>query len=274
MNERGAARLRDLSGVDLGRRTNVYAARDAILYALSVGAKATDLDMVYERDLRVMPTFGLTLGLWAVQAAGELGAYDPRRTLHVGQELLVRKSLPASGGIETSAKISSVWDKGSAALVEVSVTSEFFDAVYLIYAVGAGGFGGERGQTSAVQPPIGDPDLHLSEPTREDQAALYRLTGDLHPVHIDPEVARASGFDRPILHGLCTLGTVTRAIAKRSGHHPAALVRLSARFTAPVYPGALLEVDCYREGAKLGFVSSVANTGKIIQGEVEFSEIE
>lgn len=274
MNELGKVHLQDLSGVDLGRRTSLYAAHDAILYAISVGAKATELDFVYERDLRVIPTFGLTLGLWAVQAAGALGAYDPTRTLHVGQELLVHKPLPPSGEIETSAQIGSVWDKGSAALIEVSVTSEFFEAIYLIYAVGAGGFGGERGQSSVMQPRIDDPDLHLSESTHEEQAVLYRLTGDLHPVHIDPVVARTSGFDRPILHGLCTLGTVTRAIAKGSGFHAAELIRLSARFTAPVYPGELLEVDCWRVGGKVGFVSSVADTGNVLQGEVEFSGID
>jgi len=103
---------------------------------------------------------------------------------------------------------------------------------------------------------------------------LYRLTGDLHPVHVDPEVARSSGFDRPILHGLCTLGITARAVAVSSGNHPVDLARLSARFTAPVYPGDELQVDSWRIEEGLAFETLVTKRGKTVQGVVAFSGAE
>lgn len=265
-----AIEMRELLGTDLGHRSTTYDAKDVILYALAIGAGAKDLELVFERDLKVIPTFSLTLGLWAVRVAGLLGAYDPTTTLHIGQGLVMRKPLPATATVDMSGSISAVWDKGSAALVEVTVISDYFDANYLIYAVGAGGFGGERGPRSSATEPDGDPSLHLMQLTDENQAALYRLTGDVHPVHIDPDVARSSGFDRPILHGLCTLGTVVRAMAVAADENPTKLKRLNARFTAPVYPGEMLEIDCWQSDHNMRFTSSVSGTGIIIQGDAQF----
>ncbi|MBO0828503.1 MAG: MaoC family dehydratase N-terminal domain-containing protein, partial [Streptosporangiales bacterium] len=97
--------IADLSGADLGTRVHRYDERDVLLYAIAVGASADQLDLVYERNLRVLPTFVLTLGLWAVEAAGALGVYDPAVTLHAAQELVAHRPLPASGAVETAARI-------------------------------------------------------------------------------------------------------------------------------------------------------------------------
>src|SRR5690606_18611287 len=141
--------LAQLAGKDLGAHAAAYDANKAILYALAVGAAASELDLVYERDLRVLPTFGCALGLWAVEAAGRLGAYDPRSSLHVAQKIRVHRPLPASGSIGMRGRVAHVYDKGKAALLEIEVESEFFTAAYTIFLPGLGGWGGDRGPSAA-----------------------------------------------------------------------------------------------------------------------------
>lgn len=264
--------MQELIGHDLGRRRVTYEERDAILYALAVGASATETELVYERDLHVLPTFGLTLGLWAVEAAGGLGAYDWHRTLHVGQQLRTRDALPPRGHLEIAARIGAVWDKGSSALVDVVAEADEFEIVYRIFVPGAGGFGGPAGPPApAAQGPVGPPDLQTTVPTREDQAALYRLTGDLHPLHIDPEVAAANGFAAPILHGLCALGMAALAIAQITAHRPWELTGLQTRFTAPVYPGAQLDLSVWRHpDERLHFQAETAGGVALQNGEAVF----
>ncbi len=138
--------LAQLAGKDLGAHVSAYDANKAILYALAVGAAASELDLVYERDLRVLPTFGCALGLWAVESAGRLGAYDPKASLHVAQKIHVHRPLPASGNIEMHGGVARVFDKGKAALIEVEVDSEFFTATYTIFLPGMGGWGGTGGR--------------------------------------------------------------------------------------------------------------------------------
>ncbi|MFC5427449.1 MaoC/PaaZ C-terminal domain-containing protein [Paraburkholderia denitrificans] len=221
---------------------STYDANKVILYALAVGATASDLDLVYERDLRVLPTFGCALGLWAVESAGRLGAYDPRSSLHVAQKIQVHQPLPASGSIEMHGRIANVFDKGKAALVEVEVTSGFFTATYTIFLPKMGGWGGDRGPSTTSTTDVAF--TYATETgTTPELAALYRLTGDLHPVHIDPEVASTNGFPRPILHGLCTLGISARIVARQHDIHPAELRYLEARLTSPVLPGDSLTVE-------------------------------
>lgn len=231
--------LNTLAGTDLGERRIEWDERDAILYALAVGATADRLDLVYERDLRVLPTLGMGLGLWAVEAAGGLGLYDRTRSLHVGQRLEVREPFPREASLSSSGRVTAAWDKGKATLIEVEVEAGLFLASYTIFIPGLGGWGGERGPSPTPEP---EPDLTW-ETTREtspEAAVLYRLTGDRHPVHVDPEVAAAGGFERPILHGLATLGMAALEVAGLAGAHPADLRTLGARFAAPVLPGETL----------------------------------
>ncbi|MEN0139917.1 MAG: MaoC/PaaZ C-terminal domain-containing protein [Rhodococcus sp. (in: high G+C Gram-positive bacteria)] len=223
-------------GEDLGTRTVSYDERDAILYALSVGARATELDLVFEEHLRVLPTFALTLAQWAPDELGSRGAFDTKTALHGSQELTVLAPLPRRGEIALSASVVEVWDKGSAAVFDVRVESEFFVATWSLFAPGAGGFGGDRGPAKPSRPE-GEPVVQTVLRTAENQAALYRLTGDRHHIHIDPAAAERIGQPRPIMHGLCTLAASTVALARELDVHPAELVRLEGRFAAPVYPG-------------------------------------
>lgn len=233
--------MTDLSGHDLGSHVVTFEDGDAILYAIAIGAEADRLDLVFERDLRVIPTYACALGLWAVEAAGDLGAYDRTSSLHVGQSLEVRAPL-AAGPVKMTARVADVWDKGRASVVNIEVTAAAFTAGYTIFLPGVGGWGGDRGPSSPKPEPI-HPSWTATLTTSRESAALYRLTGDRHPVHVDPEVATMMGFERPILHGLATLGMATRALAGAVGAHPAELRTLESRLVGPVLPGQALHVS-------------------------------
>ena len=264
--------LAELAGTDLGTRTVSYDDTAAILYALAVGATATDLDLVYERDLRTLPTYACALGLWAVEAAGRLGAYDPTRSLHASQRLVVRAEMPPGGEIPMTGRIGNVYDKGKASLVEVGVTSPYFEATYSIFLPGTGGWGGDRGPATAAADPVPLTNATLV-PTSPDLAALYRLTGDRHPVHIDTTVAESNGFARPILHGLCTVGIATRVIAAQVGAHPAELRELQVRLAAPVLPGDILEVLSGTRDDEVHFEVRVGETTVLSGGRARFGPI-
>jgi acyl dehydratase len=248
--------------LDLGRRKVAYRDADAILYALAVGATATELDLVFERELRVLPTFGLTLGLWASDALGEQGFFSSANALHGAQRLDVRAPLPPGGQLELSASVIGVWDKGSAAVFEIEVSCDCFRAVYSIFAPGRGGFGGERGP-SARRDPEAAPSRRARAVTSREQAVLYRLTGDRHLIHVDPEAARAIGARRPILHGLCTVGFAVRGLADLLGRRPWELAEVEVRFTASVLPGDRLEI-CAWEPQRDGHVPFVVSTPEAV----------
>ncbi|MEU8706900.1 MaoC/PaaZ C-terminal domain-containing protein [Streptomyces sp. NPDC048565] len=238
-------------GRELGTRTASYTARDAILYALAVGAPADRLDLVHEERLRVLPTFALTLAQWAPDALGALGAFDITTAVHGSQRLLVHGPLETSGELTTSAHVSRVRDKGSAAVFDVEVTCERFTATWSIFAPGCGGFGGERGPAAPRRPDR--PAEHTrTVATHSRQAALYRLLGDRHAMHIDPAAAKAAGMPRPFLHGLCTLAASLLPLAEELGVHPAGLVELDARFAAPVFPGDRLTLRGWDDGPRGG----------------------
>lgn len=247
-------------GVDLGTRTVSYTERDAIIYALAVGAQATELDLVFEERLRVLPTFALTLAQWAPDELGGRGAFDTKTALHGSQELKVLAPLPRSGEVTLKASVGEVWDKGAAAVFEVLVECEYFVATWSLFAPGSGGFGGERGPSKPAAP-AGDADVTTELVTTPNQTALYRLLGDMHHIHIDPEAAARIGQPRPIMHGLCTLAASTLSLARELGVHPADLQELSGRFAAPVFPGQTLPVAGWRDGDSVDFTVGDAISG-------------
>src|SRR3954471_5570504 len=125
--------LADFAGTDLGTRRVTYEDRDVILYALAVGAGADELDLVYERRLKVLPTFALALGLWVADAASAAGAFTPEGSLHGSQNLAAHRELPASGAFEVHGRLANVWDKGRSAVLDVVAESEYFTATYTIF---------------------------------------------------------------------------------------------------------------------------------------------
>jgi len=234
-------------GRDLGTEVVSWTDRDAILYALALGVTPDRLDLVFEKQLRVLPTFALTLAQWAPDRLGSAGAFDVRRAVHGSQRLLVHAPLPANGEMEIAARVANVWDKGAAAIFEVEVESSFFTATWSLFAPGSGGFGGERGPSREKREDA-SPAWSRSLPVAANAAALYRLLGDRHAIHIDPAAAEGIGAPRPILHGLATLGAAAVALADRIGAHPADLTRLEGRFGSMVFPGETLTVDANDDG--------------------------
>lgn len=247
--------------------------RYTILYALGVGA--TDLDFIFEERLKALPTMAAVVGypgfIWRDPAMGA----NWQKILHGEQSTILHAPLPAEGMIVGSTWIESLWDKGADKGALAMVTREIHDeagthlatAKSLTFLRGDGGFGGSSEGTPVPHPvPDRAPDTVLTLATAANQALIYRLSGDLNPLHIDPEVATGAGFERPILHGLSTYGVIGRALlAARCGNEPARLTRIDGRFSSPVYPGETIETSIWDEGeGKLAFRARVIERDKII----------
>ena len=233
-----------------------FDARDTILYALGVGAGAREdeLRFVYERGLDALPTLPVAPPYAALAGMhAELGA-DLTTVLHGEQRLRLHRPVPAAGETAIEARVTALWDKGAHAIIdttaEISVDGEHVaTAVYAAFVRGGGGFGGERGSGLRAPERDREPDAVATERTLPGQARLYRLSGDDNPLHVDPAFARRAGFERPILHGLCTYGFAVRmALHELAGGDPARVTRADARFTDVVYPGDELRVELWRTG--------------------------
>jgi len=233
-----------------------YTSRDVILYALGVGATADELDYLYEgRGPKVLPSFAVVPALTAMfSLLGELGV-NLMMVVHGEQRVTLLRPIPPQGTLSTWAEISGLYDKGKGALIVVDTHSSdengvpLFDNRISIFARGAGGFGGPRGpEAQSYDPPAhSSPAFSVTEATRPEQALLYRLSGDLNPLHADPAFAKLAGFPRPILHGLCTFGYATRAFVREvCGGDGDRVRRIEARFAAPVLPGDSLTTRGYR----------------------------
>lgn len=228
------------------------------LYALACGADADDLPWLLE-SLRVIPSFAVVPALAPMQQAIEALDGDVRALVHGAQRFRFHRTIPASGTLSTTAQIVGLYDKGRGATATYRTVTQspdgetVFETEWDIFYRGEGGFGGERGPKMPRYRPPSDtaPDVVVSTPTAPTQALLYRLaSGDLNPIHSDPSVAAAVGFDRPILHGLCTMGHATLALIKAVGDSdPARLQSLEGRFSRPVFPGDTLETRAWNMSA-------------------------
>lgn len=222
--------------------------RDVLLYACGVGARpAEELDFLYEgRGPKVLPTYAVVPGMLGMAAILGGGVdIDLMMVLHGEQSITLHREIPPRANATVTGRISEVWDKEKAAVIgcEGAVADDdgpLFTAKATIFVRGAGGFGGERGPSTAGRndPPDRAPDHVVTMETRPEQAAIYRLSGDRNPMHIDPGFATAAGFDGPFLHGLCTYGFVGRAIlATLCDGDPARFRSFEARFADRVHCG-------------------------------------
>jgi acyl dehydratase len=248
----------DLSviGKELAPSTFEYTDRDVMLYALGVGATSEELGFVYEKDLKVLPTFAVIPAFPMMWGLGSVLDFNPMMVLHGEQRIELRGPIPKSGTLTTKGTITAIYDKGSGALITLeSQTRDASGAVLFgntsgIFVRGEGGFGGERGPSASSKnvPPERRPDHTVEYATSRDQATLYRLSGDRNPLHIDPEFAKLAGFERPILHGLCTFGFAGRAVLHACcGGDPARLKDFEVRFSGIVYPGETIVTDIWQE---------------------------
>lgn len=257
-----------------------YGHKDTILYALSVGAAADPLDpnqlrLVYEKDLRALPTMAAVLahpGAWIANPDFEV---DYLKLLHGEQNLTLHRPLPPSGEFEATYRVPAVVDKGAGkgALVYFekqlrdAATGELFCTVLSSLFLRADGGCGSFGAPPLVLPAAALTRADFADEVRTplNAALLYRLNGDLNPIHVDPAAAQKAGFDRPILHGLCTYGVVgyllTRAVC---GHDPARLRSLGARFTSPVYPGETIRIQGCRSADEIRFEALVPERSHVV----------
>ena len=241
-------------GKKLDPITHTYTERDVMLYALGVGCGTDDLQFTYERDLKVLPTFAVIPSFPAMMNLGSFMQVNPAMILHGEQGIELLAPIPTSGTLQTRATPKAVYDKGKGAVVviETETTDAKGTAIFKntssIFVRGEGGFGGERGPSGEKNvPPERAPDTSISYTTLPQQALIYRLSGDMNPLHADPDFARFGGFDKPILHGLCTYGHAGRAVlAAYCGNDPARLKRFEVRFAGVVFPGETITTDMWQ----------------------------
>jgi acyl dehydratase len=241
-----------------------WTSRDAMLYALGVGAGVDELAFTTENTKdtpqRVLPTMAVVLGGGGVPF-DQLGTFNAALMLHGGQGIELFGEIPPEGEIESTGTIAAIWDKGKAASVDLVSESVdlatgklLFRTTMTAFFRGEGGFGGERGPASTFELPDRKPDHEVHYETRIDQPLLYRLSGDRNPLHSDPSFAKLGGFDRPILHGLCTYGFTGRALLHTlCGSDPSRFKSMAGRFSKPVMPGDDLNVAMWVDGQECRF---------------------
>jgi acyl dehydratase len=275
-------------GADLGESQGSYSPDDVILYHLGIGAgfAATDtseLAYTYEKNLKVLPSFAVVAASGMTARARGAGSgvgglrnvpglsYNPAMLLHGEQDVEIHRPLPTSADLTTRGRVAEIWDKGKAALVVIEYAASdangpLFTNRMSLFLRGEGGFGGPAGPKPGNEKPSRAPDGVVESVTLPQQALLYRLNGDKNPLHADPEFAARGGFDKPILHGLCSFGIVCKAVVDDAlGGDPTRVARYSARFAGVCFPGETLRTSWWREdGAVLIDVASAQRGAPII----------
>ncbi|GAC70519.1 MaoC/PaaZ C-terminal domain-containing protein [Gordonia soli] len=262
-------------GAELPEVSFSWSPSDVALYHLAVGAAADPLDaggLAYVDDVtpKVLPTFATVAATFHATEAPKVSFpgvdIDLAKVVHGSQQVTAHRPLPPEGKATTRTRIVEVQDKGSAAvIIQEGVTVDdagepLWTTRSSIFAKGEGGFGGERGSSARVDYPERAPDHRLSVPTLPQQALLYRLCGDRNPLHSDPAFAESAGFPRPILHGLCTYGTVCRAVTDSVlGGDVAAVGDFSATFAGVVFPGETVDVQVWEVDDRLVIRATVAD---------------
>jgi acyl dehydratase len=251
-------------------RKFIYDWKTLATYALGIGAKRDELEYLYEGkgDIKVYPTFSVIPTFDALVDSLTFAGVDMSTVVHGGQKIRTHRLIPGSGTLTTVGTLKGIYNLKKFAQVVVETQTiagdePVFDTVWSIIVRDAGGIGGPRPPEAAAEPtaPKGrEPDWVVEEPTSPEQALLYRISGDLNPLHADPEFAAKVGFPQgPILHGLCTYGFVARAIIKKAAGGDATRLRAyAAQFRRPVWPGDTIVTQGFMlNGGKVAVVASV-----------------
>jgi acyl dehydratase len=281
--------LDDAIGAELDPVEFSWRSSDVQLYHLGLGAGADPLD---ERELRylvddtpqVLPTFGNVAQTFhmteppTVQFPGI--DIELSKVLHASEAVSIPGPIPPSGTGRAVTRFTEIWDKGKAAVIwsETTVTTPDGNPLWTqkrsIFARGEGGFGGDRGPSTSVQPPDRAPDAEVALPILPQQALLYRLCGDRNPLHSDPEFASAAGFPRPILHGLCTYGIGCKTIVDTFLDGDVTRVgSYGARFAGVVFPGETLKASIWKEDdGFVGVLTAPARDDAVVLSGVELKQ--
>ena len=261
----------DAVGSTFGPTEAYWTSKDCLLYAVGVGAGLEDLQFTTENTngvtQQVLPTFA------CVASASErirsssgspfanIGTFNPAMLVHGEQGITLHQPLPTDAEFVTTGKVTGVYDKGSGAVISSETVSTdkksgepLFTLRSSIFIRGEGGFGGERGPSTPKLDPGRPADHVVTYQTRPDQALTYRLSGDRNPLHSDPSFAAMGGFDRPILHGLCSFGFTGRALlASLCDNDASRFLAMDARFSKPVLPGDELTISIWVDGNEAQF---------------------
>jgi len=252
-----------------------YRKDDVILYHLGLGAgnpptDPNELRYTYEKDLKVLPTFAVVANTGSGSGFGELQGldFDRRMMLHGEQEIVLHKPLPPEAKITSEFRVKELYDKGNAALLitETNASDEsgepLFTSLISLFLRGEGGFGGPNAPKVGNEAPSRAPDGVIEVPTLPQQALIYRLSGDKNPLHADPAFAKAAGFDKPIIHGLCSYGLVCKAIVDNVlGGDVSKVARYSARFAGVAFPGETYRISYWKEGDKILIAANAKDRG-------------
>lgn len=269
----------DAVGRKIGPFTRSYDWKDLALYAVGVGAGFDELDYCYEKRLRVIPTFGAAMTFDVVWHLAALSNLNAAGVVHGEHEMVFHHPFPPQGTLTTEGAIAHYYDKGreKGALVvaefetRLSEGPRLFSTRAAMFARLDGGFGGEDAPNQAPRFPDRAADCEVPAVPTHDQPLIYRLSGDTFPLHVDPDFARAAGFERPIMHGLCTMGFACRALVSR--HCPGVpekVRRIGCRFKRPVYPGTPITTRVWvvGEGRALWRVVRASDGGVVIDNGI------
>ena len=254
-------------GAELVGTTFTWSEDDVILYHLGIGAgnpptDSDELRYVYEGDLRVLPTYATIPQFSMMMSMGMLEGLEINlaQVLHGEHEIVIHEKLPTAGSVTQAGRVVDIFDKVKGALMVVEIVStlektgrKLFTNRASIFIRGEGGFGGEPGPSTSHQTPNRDPDHVVESPTLPQQALMYRMvSGDKNPLHADPAFAAFAGFDRPILHGLCTYGIVAKAAVDAAFSSDVDnMASFRARFSGVVFPGETVVTRIWDEGDRL-----------------------
>jgi NAD(P)-dependent dehydrogenase (short-subunit alcohol dehydrogenase family)/acyl dehydratase len=281
----GVALNLDAIGKKIGPCQKNYTWKDTALYALGVGAGFADLDYCYEKGLKVIPSFAITTLYDLVPELATASNVNLAGILHGEHEIIFHNPIPPEGTLSTEGAITHYYDKGKdkGALIVAefetrhSNGTRLFTSVATVFARLDGGFGGEDAPEKKIEFPDSKPDFTAEATPTADQPLLFRLSGDLFELHVDSEFAKMAGFERPIMHGLCTHGYACRAlIAALIPGEPHKVRRLDCRFKQPLYPGQPIKTLIWKidDGKALWRVINAA-TGEVVMdnGVFEYGEV-